>query len=105
FFWVHRRPLWNLDAPAYGPEPPAVAGAPAEGWQKIGLAEVDPAGSGPTPTDDWPFLYLKEKRIPSLNLRGMLLITGLSVTMLLAFAPVRTARPNGRMFFLGAGFM
>ena len=29
----------------------------------------------------------------------------LSLVILLAFAPVRRARPNGQMFFLGAGFM
>ena len=29
----------------------------------------------------------------------------LALVILLAFAPVRLVRPNGRMFFLGAGFM
>ena len=35
----------------------------------------------------------------------MAIVAVLSLVILLAFAPVRRARPNGRMFFLGAGFM
>jgi hypothetical protein len=35
----------------------------------------------------------------------MALVAALSLAILLAFAPVRTVRPNARMFFLGAGFM
>jgi Spermine/spermidine synthase domain len=104
-FWVHGRPLWNKQTAAFGPKPPTLAGASFDGWQKIGPAAVDPAGSGPIPTDDWPFLYLKDKSIPTLNLRGMGLIAFLSLVILFTFAPLRTARPNGRMFFLGAGFM
>ena len=57
------------------------------------------------PTDDWPFLYLREPTIPALNLRGIAIVAVLSLVILLAFAPVRRARPNGQMFFLGAGFM
>ena len=57
------------------------------------------------PTDDWPFLYLREPAIPGLNLRGMAIVAVLSVAMLLAFAPVRKVRPSATMFFLGAGFM
>jgi hypothetical protein len=43
--------------------------------------------------------------IPALNLRGIALVAVLSLVILFALAPVRRARPNGRMFFLGAGFM
>src|SRR5260370_6507723 len=35
----------------------------------------------------------------------MLIIAALSLAILFWFAPVRTARPNAQMFFLGAGFM
>ena len=72
---------------------------------KIGPAEVKLAGIDTIPTDDWPFLYLREPTIPALNLRGMAIVAVLSLVILLAFAPVRRARPSGRMFFLGAGFM
>ena len=71
----------------------------------LGPAKVETAGIDRLPTDDWPQLYLKERRIPTVNLRGMALIAGLSLAILLAFAPVRRVRPDGRMFFLGAGFM
>ena len=57
------------------------------------------------PTDDWPFLYLREPTIPGLSLRGMAIVAALSAAILLTFAPVRRVRPDGRMFFLGAGFM
>ena len=43
--------------------------------------------------------------IPGLNWRGMALVAALSLVILFVFAPVRTVRPNARMFFLGAGFM
>ena len=80
-------------------------GVPASSWRKIGAAAVDTAGIGPLPSDDWPFLYLKDAEIPALNLRGIALVAILSLAILFAFAPVRTVRPSGRMFFLGAGFM
>ncbi len=43
--------------------------------------------------------------IPALSLRGIAIISVLSLLILLTFAPVRRVRPNGQMFFLGAGFM
>ena len=75
-------------------------------WYKLGPAEVQTTGIGRLPTDDYPFLYLRDAVvIPGLNLRGMAIVAALSLVVLFAFAPVRTARPNGQMFFLGAGFM
>ena len=104
-FWLSQRPLDNLAVNGFGRQPPDVAGVPAARWQKIGASRVDTAGIGPIPSDDWPFLYLKRAEIPGLNLRGMGVVAVLSVVMLGAFAPVRSIRPSGRMFFLGAGFM
>ena len=73
---------------------------------KVGLATVDTSSTHLLPSDDWPFLYLKTAAIPyQPSATGMLLIGSLSVLILLIFAPVRRVRPNGRMFFLGAGFM
>jgi hypothetical protein len=58
------------------------------------------------PQDDWPQLYLREKKIPwEPTAVGMITIGVLAVLLVLVFAPVRTVRPNGQMFFLGAGFM
>src|SRR6185295_9635753 len=67
------------------------------------------------PSDDWPQLYLQEPTIPTApNLQGMIVVAVLSVLILLIFGgPVmfkrdangQFVRPNGQMFFLGAGFM
>ncbi|MBI5819891.1 MAG: hypothetical protein HZA88_12980 [Verrucomicrobia bacterium] len=58
------------------------------------------------PDDDWPFLYLREPRIPAHNWRGLALMLCLSLGLLAVFAPVRTLRGvNPHFFFLGAGFM
>jgi hypothetical protein len=82
-----------------------VAGTREEDWQAIGAAELETTGIGPLPTDDWPFLYLHSPAIPALNVRGLVIVAALSLLILITFAPVRSIRPNGQMFFLGAGFM
>jgi SAM-dependent methyltransferase len=127
FFWLNRNPVKNAAINGYAARPPALptwpsanhsaatdeqpaaaakAEPPAEGdWQQVGLATVDTTGIDRLPTDDWPFLYLRQAAIPDLNLRGMGVIAGLSLAILLLLAPVRRLRPNGQMFFLGAGFM
>jgi spermidine synthase len=102
FFWVNSRPRLNASINGFGPAPP---GSKEGDWLKIGPATVDTSEIGPTPSDDWPFLYLRSPTIPAVNLRGMAIVAGLSLAVLLAFAPVRRVRPNGQMFFLGAGFM
>jgi hypothetical protein len=61
------------------------------------------------PTDDWPFLYLRQRMIPDLSLRGMAVMAGISLFLILLFQPKSANRRrfalNGRMLFLGAGFM
>jgi SAM-dependent methyltransferase len=107
FFWLNPEPRFNESINGYGPDPPPlereVQTAPE--FKKIGLARVDATGISRIPTDQWPFLYLREASIPSLNLRGMAIVAVFSLLILLIFAPVRRVRPNGQMFFLGAGFM
>jgi SAM-dependent methyltransferase len=104
-FWIHRSPRHNEGINAFGASPPEVAGVAEEGWERIGPSRVVTEGIGRLPTDDWPFLYLKGPLIPDLNLRGMALIAVGSLALLLVLAPDRSSRPNGQMFFLGAGFM
>ena len=65
--------------------------------------EVDYAGIDYVPTDDWPFLYLRDPTIPALNLRGMAIVAVLSMAILFLFAPIGRVKPSGQMFFLGAG--
>ena len=104
-FWVNTVPRFGEAINAYGPQPPTPQGTRAEDWSKIAPAAVDTAGIDLLPTDDWPSLYLREAAIPALNIRGMVMMAVISLAILLLFAPVRAARPNGQMFFLGAGFM
>jgi hypothetical protein len=105
FFWLNHQPRFNESINGFGPAPPDVPGTSRGEFMKIGPAEVDLAGIGPLPTDDWPFLYLREPAVPALNLRGIAIVAALSLLILFAFAPPRRVRTNGQMFFLGAGFM
>ncbi len=85
----------------------------ASDWQPFGVAEiVQPQGDLRLASDDWPFLYLRRPMIPDLGLRGMAIMGGLALVLLLVFLFLPGAkRPSGRfafspsMFFLGAGFM
>ena len=81
-------------------------------WLHFGLATVSPPKDKlRTPTDDWPFLYLRNPMIPTLSLRGALIMGGLG--LLLIFLFVRQLKEKARdgtalavrFFFLGAGFM
>jgi SAM-dependent methyltransferase len=105
FFWAYQAPARNAAINGYGPKPPEVAGARPEDWIKVGAARVDTSYIDRVPTDDWPFLYLRSPTIPGVSLRSMALIGTLSLVLLAFFAPVRGTLPDGRMFFLGAGFM
>jgi spermidine synthase/drug/metabolite transporter (DMT)-like permease len=63
-----------------------------------------------TATDDWPFLYVGKRMIPSLGLRGIGTMGGLALLLLWLFMrkqpdSERRWRIDGRMFFLGAGFL
>jgi len=93
--------------------PPSGEGSPGESpdWMRFRLSRVEqPAEPINSATDDWPFPYLRRPMIPDLSVRGMILIGGLSLALLCLFAPRRQATQSrwsfdGRMFFLGAGFM
>jgi spermidine synthase len=91
-------------------------------WQRFGLASVVPLKDGlRTATDDWPFLYLREPMIPTLSLRGMIIMGGLALLLIFLFLPKKRMRLatnnpdegtqrekrllNVQLFFLGAGFM
>jgi len=85
----------------------------AQKWERFGLATVlPPEGSLPNATDDWPFLYLRKPMIPTLSWRGMLIMGGLGLLLILLFMPRKGEKGiagsrllNVQMFFLGAGFM
>ena len=104
-FWINKRPALNESVNGFGPQPPVVGESKTAEWYRIAPANVDTLSITRLPSDDWPFLYLRNARIPALNLRSMALIAGLSFAVLYVCAPVRQLRPNWQMFFLGAGFM
>jgi SAM-dependent methyltransferase len=105
FFWINNAPERNDAINGFLPQPPSLADAPTESWEKIGLADVEARARDQVPTDDWPFLYLLNPTVPTLNLRGIAVMAVCSLGVLYWFAPPRRVRPNWRMFFLGAGFM
>ena len=86
------------------------APAEREAWIRLGPATVAEIPDLHSATDDWPFLYVRHRTIPNLGLRGIATMGGIS--LLLLYVGMRRARLqhepwrlDGRMFFLGAGFM
>ena len=88
------------------------AGSPPASSIRIGQTVVhDPDRLRPA-TDDWPFLYLRSPMVPALSGRGMAIMAALALALFALGQRLgghREVRPswglNGRMFFLGAGFM
>src|SRR5262249_16764767 len=80
-------------------------------WERYGLATVVRPENLEVATDDYPFLYLRERMIPMQpSLSGMGVMAFLSLALILLFLPRSSAQGmrfgfSGRMFFLGAGFM
>lgn len=58
-----------------------------------------------TPTDDWPFIYLKQHSIPTHNWIGLAVMAAIAFPILFFFAPAKSIRLNPHFLFLGAGFM
>lgn len=105
FYCPDRDPSKNTGG-RFGPRPPATANAGAAGNRLvIGPAKVDTSSIARLPSDDWPHIYNRDRSIPGHCIRGVALIAALSILILFAFAPKKTMRPGGQMFFLGAGFM
>jgi len=111
----------GLDATQVGEQSPEKVQSIASHWQHFGLASVLPPERGlRTATDDWPFLYLREPMIPTLSLRGMLIMGGFGLLLIFLFLPRQKKQAaalaesgagsfasalNVQFFFLGAGFM
>jgi len=72
--------------------------------EKIGLADVEARARDQVPTDDWPFLYLLNPTVPTLNLRGIAVMAVCSLALLYWFAPPGSQTELADVF-LGAGFM
>ncbi len=100
-FWLNPLTRESEAVNGFGREPPR-----RSSWWQAAPARVDVSAIDLVATDDWPQLYLRARQIPWAPIgQGMVVIAALSLLILFAFAPLRQVRPNGQMFFLGAGFM
>lgn len=100
-FWLH--PEHERSLAINGFAPPSTAAD--EGFVALRPADVEPASALVPATDDWPFLYVRDPSLPALYLRGVMLVGGCALLLLYLFAPARRLAFDGRMFFLGAGFL
>ena len=58
------------------------------------------------PTDDWPFLYLKEKSVPENYLFSILIVIIIAVVLVKKYCPIVAISKEGMFFFLlGFSFM
>jgi spermidine synthase len=104
-FWANNVTRINHEVDGFGARPPEVPGSAPADWYRIAPARVDTEGIDRLPSDDWPFLYLRDRAIPALNLRSIGLLALLSIGVLYMFRPAAGGKPNWQMFFLGAGFL
>jgi SAM-dependent methyltransferase len=106
-FWLNRQPSMNDGVNGFGERPPELAGAEGpDEWLRIApstlVASSQELGAA---SDNWPFLYLRDKTVPWLYVKGVLLMTVLGLALLTWQAPGHRISLNGRMFFLGAAFL
>ncbi len=105
-FWLNSVPQENLGIDGFDGQPKASTRGT---WQPIAPTRLvaDQASSPPPTTDDWPFLYVKDRLVPDLTIRSMVMLGSLGIGMVLLFMPKGSGglRINVRMFFLGAAFM
>jgi hypothetical protein len=79
-------------------------GMPPQSFGRFALAEVPDLGH-PVATDDWPFLYLMERTIPSDYLLAIATLVVVSLVPILYIRGIAVSREDGHFFFLGLGFL
>jgi SAM-dependent methyltransferase len=105
-FWLNRVPLLNQAVNGFDMDPGLLPPEQRTDWQKIAPTTlVHDAALPLIATDDWPFLYLRGRVIPDLNIRSIVILGMLGVAMVCFFLPKGRLQVDTRMFFLGAGFM
>jgi SAM-dependent methyltransferase len=111
-FWLNDLPPKNLAVDGFALQPAALPADQQAGWTMIAPAVLThDLASAASASDDWPFLYLRDRLVPDLNLRSMFLMGGIGLAMIYLFLPKaegassRRVRIDRRMFFLGAAFM
>ena len=92
----------NLQVPKGHAEPPANHG-------HFQLVDLSPSWKGKSnlslATDDWPFLYLKEKGVPTDYLIVIVTLIVISSFTLFRVARIKWGTNQTHFFFLGAGFL
>ena len=107
-FWLNSQPAKNKDVDGFLLQPQSLPAIERKDWYRIAPTTIiHDTGRLRFATDDWPFLYLRDKLIPGLSIRSMIVLGALGVTMVFLFLPKGRGRMrmDGRMFFLGAAFM
>jgi SAM-dependent methyltransferase len=105
-FWLHTTPPENLGANGFAIQHGGTLDTEREDWTRIAPTSLlFDRGTSLRVRDDWPFLYLRDRLIPDLNIRSIALLGTLGVAMVYLFLPRGRARIDTRMFLLGAGFM
>jgi hypothetical protein len=105
-FWLDVVPPRNLDIDGFAVNPEKLAPDARQHYQRIAPAGlVHDRGPVSAASDDWPFLYLRDRSIPDFTMRSMLILGFLGVGMVYLFLPKGRIALDGHMFFLGAGFM
>ncbi len=111
-FWLNDVTPKNLDIDGFALQPATLPADQQAAWKQIAPTTLVPdVASASAATDDWPFLYLRDRLIPDLSLRSVLLMGAIGLVMVYLFLPKNPGAPaggiriDGRMFFLGAAFM
>lgn len=107
-FWLNILPAKNKYVDGFAVQRETMPAAERKDWQQIAPTTiVHDTGSPRFATDDWPFLYVRDRLIPELNIRSMVELGALGVAMVYLFLPKGRGRMriDGCMFFLGAAFM
>ena len=100
-FWLNGLPPRNLYTNGF-----STAGEARDGWQRLAPSTLAHGEERPLrTTDDWPFLYMRDRRVPDLTVRSTLILVILGLGLVYAFLGDRRAPFDRRMFFLGAAFM
>ena len=72
---------------------------------QLNVWQPDPTADGlPLTTDDWPYLYLRARKIPAAYWQALLLIGVVCLALLKRSFPM-VLRPNWHFWLLGAGFL
>ena len=106
-FWLNDMPALNIGIDGFTIQPKYFSSDQAKAWKHIAPTILihDKQAALEGATDDWPFLYIRDRIIPDLSIRSMILLGVLGIGMVYFFLPKGRVQMDSRMFFLGAGFM